>query len=324
MKPKVYLTAPLMDAAMDRLGSLFQLTVRNVDQDGPLDAQSLCEAVHGQDALISFLTDRIDANLFAAGTDLKIVANYAVGYNNIDLAAAQRANVWVSNTPGVLTESTADMAWALLMAAARNIVPGDRLVRSGEWTGWDATELLGVELSGSTLGVIGLGRIGKAVARRAAGFNMRVIAWNRSEISQSEQSSLGIEMVSVDELCRRSDFLSLHCALAPETTHLIDRERLSAMKPQSIIINTARGPCIDEVALAEAIRRGSIGGAGLDVFEREPSVEADLLELDQVVLAPHLGSATQTTRMAMAELVIRNISAACSGEQPPTPIQPRS
>lgn len=323
MKPKVFLTSPLMGDAMERLGSLCELEVHDSKTRGPLDAKSLRASVAGKDALISFLTDRIDADLFAAGTDLKIVANYAVGYNNIDLAAAAKAGVWVSNTPGVLTESTADMAWALLMATARHIVPGDRLVRSGNWSGWEPTQMLGIELSGSTLGLIGLGRIAKAVARRAAGFGMKIIAWNRSKIDPSELEQLGIEMVSVDEICRRSDFISLHCALAPQTTHLINQQRLRTMKPRAIILNTARGACIDERAMAEAIESGIIGGAGLDVFENEPKIDPKLRQLDQVVLAPHLGSATDKTRMAMAELVISNVMAACQGEIPPTPIQPK-
>lgn len=324
MKPKLFLTAPLIDDAMQRLQQLFELTVHDKDADGPLTPAMLCQAVAEKDALISFLTDRIDSELFAAGPRLKVVANYAVGYNNIDLSSASAAGVWVTNTPGVLTESTADMAWALLMAAARHIVPGDDLVRSGKWTGWEATQLLGIELSGSTLGLIGLGRIGKAVARRAAGFGMEVIAWNRSEIDADEQSRLGVKMVSIDELCRRSDFVSLHCALASETKHLIDRRRLAMMKSTAIVVNTARGPCIDEAALADAIEAGTIGGAGLDVFEREPAVESKLLGLGRVVLAPHLGSATSKTRIAMADLVIENVLAACAGEVPPTPIQPRT
>lgn len=323
MKPKVLLTATLLDEAMHRLNELCDLSVHDEQRHGPITPVLLRQQIEDQDALICFLTDSIDRDLLTASDRLKVVANYAVGYNNIDLAAAAQAGVWVTNTPGVLTESTADMTWALLMAAARHVVPGDRLVRSGQWAGWEPTQLLGVELTGATLGLIGLGRIGKAVARRAAGFGMKVIAWNRSEIDAGELQSLGIEMVSVDDVCRRSDFISLHCALAPETTHVINPQRLAMMKPGAIVVNTARGPCIDEQALADAIQSGNLGGAGLDVFEREPEVESKLRQLDQVVLAPHLGSATTRTRMAMADLVIENVIAACRGDQPKTPIQPR-
>lgn len=312
--PRVFLTRRLPDPVMRRLQSDTQLTF-NPDPRS-LTAEELRVGAAGNDALICLLTDRIDDALLDAAPTLKVVSNYAVGYNNIDLDAATKRGVRVTNTPGVLTDATADMTWALLMTASRRIVEGDRMVRAGAWNGWEPLQLLGGQVTGATLGLIGLGRIGQAVARRAKGFGMNVIAWNRSAPDPAMLDQLGIECVSVDEICERSDYVSIHLALTEQTHHIIDARRLGLMKSTAYLINTARGPHVDEAALVAALANGQIAGAGLDVYEREPALEAGLADLDNVVLAPHLGSATHQTREAMGELVIENVLAACAGERP--------
>lgn len=314
-KPRVFLTRTLPAAAMQRLNDCCDLRFHAGDSD--MTDNQLKSQIGDADALICLLTNTIDESVLAAAPKLKIVSNYAVGYNNIDLAAATRHNVHVTNTPGVLTEATADLAWALLMSLSRRIVEGDRLVRTGAWKGWEPLQLLGKELSGSTLGLIGLGRIAKSVARRAAGFNMKLVAWNRSDVDAAELAQLGIEMMSVDDVCRHADFVSLHCALADETEHIINAERLQLIGNGGYLINTARGKCVDESALVRALETGVIAGAGLDVFEQEPKIHPGLMNLENVVMAPHLGSATVATRQKMADMVIDNVLAACGGTTPP-------
>jgi glyoxylate reductase len=293
---RVVVSAPLAVDAQALLGPHIHL------EQGPLP---------GADALIALLTDRVDDGLLAvAGPQLRVVANHAVGVDNVDVAACTRRGVVVTNTPDVLTEATADMTFALLLAGARRIVEGDALVRGGAWTGWEPTQHLGADVGGATLGLIGRGRIGEAVARRAAGFGMRVLATTRSG------------GVPLGELLVTSDFVSLHCPLTPETRHIIDAAALARMRPTAILINTARGACVDESALAEALAAGRIAGAGLDVFEAEPQVHPGLRAHPRVVLAPHAGSATTSARRRMGEICAIAVRDVLEGRRPRTVVNP--
>jgi glyoxylate reductase len=261
------------------------------------------------------LTEQVDAALLDAGKDLKVVANVAVGYNNIDVAAARARGVIVTNTPDVLTESVADFTWALILAITRRLAEGDRVVRRGAWKGWAFDYMLGAELRGKQLGLIGLGRIAAAVAARASVFGVRV-----AYTSRSEKGLVAAERMSLDQLLNTSDIVSLHVPLTPETRHLIDKKALARMKRSAYLINTARGPVIDEAALAWALQQRLIAGAALDVYEHEPAVHPDLLAIENVLLVPHLGSGTTETRTAMADLAAENVIAVLSGRPPVTPI----
>jgi glyoxylate reductase len=283
-------------------------------EDRALQPEELHAAVAGADAVVAMLHDRIDdAFLDAAGEQLRVVANVAVGYDNVDLDAARRHGVTITNTPGVLTDATADMATALLLAITRRIGEGERRIRSGEPWAWSIDFMLGRGLRGKTLGIVGYGEIGRATATRARVFGMEVVYTKRSRGDDPGQVELG-------ELLERSHVVSLHCPLTPETRHLIDAAALARMRADAYLVNTARGPIVDEAALAAALRDGAIAGAALDVFEREPEVDPDLLELDNVVLVPHLGSATVETRTAMAELAAANAIAVLAGRPAPTPV----
>jgi glyoxylate reductase len=319
-KTKIFLTRPIAPASMKLLQQEAELTY-NPD-DRVLTREELIAGLAGQDALVCTLMDGIDGELLDTNPRLKIVANYAVGYNNIDVAAATARKIPVTNTPGVLTDSTADMAWALMFAVGRRVVEGDQHVRSRSWQGWGPLQLLGQDITGATLGLIGLGRIGKAMVQRAKGFNMKVVYWNRTRLSEAEETELGIIYGSREDVLVQSDFVSLHVALTSETTHLIDAAGLALMKPTAYLINTARGPVVDEKALVEVLKSGSIGGAGLDVFEREPILEPELYDLSNVVIPPHLGSATIGTRTKMGQMAAENCFAACRGEQPPNLVNP--
>jgi len=314
-KPAVFLTRALPEAVMTRLAAETYLTAN--PHDRPLTAAKLAAGVAGQDALITTLADPVDAALLDRAPGLKVVANYAVGYNNIDVAAAQERGVAVTNTPGVLTDATADIAFGLLLTVGRRIAEGDRFVRTGAWTGWAPLQLLGGDVTGATLGLIGLGRIGKAVAQRARGFDMRLLYWNRTRLSAEEEAKLGLTYAPIEDVLATADFVSLHVALTPETHHLINADRLALMKPTAYLINTARGAVIDEGALVAALQAGQIAGAGLDVFEEEPKLHPGLAALDNVVIPPHLGSATVGTRTKMGMMVVDNVLAACAGETPP-------
>jgi glyoxylate reductase len=285
--------------------------------DGALEPAELRVRVKGCDAVVCLLTDRIDAAfLDAAGSQLKIVANVAVGFDNIDVPAARARGVVVTNTPDVLTNATAELTWALILAITRRVVEGDRLIRRGGWSGWSLDFLTGSELAGKQLGIVGGGRIGRAVAERASVFGMRaVIAQHRTSTSAGPFPTM-----SFDELLVSSDVVSLHVPLRAETRHLIDRRALARMKRTAYLVNTARGPVVDEEGLAWALRERLIAGAALDVFEQEPKVHPDLLPLENVVLAPHIGSATRETRGAMADLAARNVVAVLAGQAPLTPI----
>jgi len=269
------------------------------------------------DALVCLLLDRIDGALLARAPKLRVAANCAVGYDNVDLAAATAANVCITNTPDVLTEATAELAFALLLAAARRIGEGERLIRSGAWTGWALDQLIGVGLAGKTLGIIGFGRIGQALARRALGWGMRVIyADPIAPVGAGAVTGLAVSRVAVDEAFAIADAISLHCPLTPETRHLVDDRRLALMKPTAVLVNTARGGCVDEAALIAALTRGQIFAAGLDVYAREPEVSAELRSCPRLVLAPHIGSATTEARTAMAQLCADAVIAALRGHRP--------
>lgn len=284
------------------------LEVDGHDSELPLARGELLRRVHAASALLPVLTDRVDVELLDATPRLRVVANHAVGYDNVDVPACTRRGIWVTNTPGVLTDSTADMTWALILALARRLREGERLTRSGQFRGWAPTMLLGRELRGKTLGVLGYGRIGRAVARRAEGFGMRVIF---------TASGGGVPL---EELIAQSDILSIHCPLTPRTRHLIGAAELLAMKKGSLLINTARGPIVDEAALVAALESSHLGGAALDVFENEPEVHPGLLQRDDVVLLPHMASATRETRAEMARLALSDIELVLRGERPLHPV----
>ncbi|HVV83818.1 MAG TPA: D-glycerate dehydrogenase [Kofleriaceae bacterium] len=274
------------------------------------------------DALICLLTDHVDADVLDRASRLRVIANYAVGFDNIDRAAAAARGILVANTPDVLTEATADLAFALLLAAARRLGEGERLLRSGGWHGWSPGLLHGVEVHGQTLGIVGLGRVGRAVARRAHGFGMTIVASGHADRAPDVRDAPGITPLPLDELLARADFVSLHTPLTAATRHLIDARALARMKPTAVLVNTARGEVVDEAALADALERGHLAGAGLDVFANEPHVDPRLLAAPRLVLLPHLGSATAGARARMGELCASAVAAVLRGERPPNLVPP--
>jgi glyoxylate reductase len=276
--------------------------------------------LRGKDGLVCHIITTIDEEVLAASPSLRVVSNVAVGYNNIDAAAARRRSIVVTNTPDVLTETTADFAWTLLMAAARRVVEADQFARSGQWKRWQWDLLWGVDIHGKTLGVVGFGRIGRAVARRALGFNMRVLYTDTVRADDATERDLRASAVDLETLLRESDFVTLHTLLIPETRHLINERTLRLMKKTAVLVNAARGPVVDEAALVRALTEGWIAGAGLDVFEEEPKIHPGLLPLENVVLAPHIASASLDTRLAMATLAVRNCLAVLEGKPPITPV----
>jgi glyoxylate reductase len=313
-------TRRLPQPALDELAAAADLWVS--PHDRPLTAPELHQVAAGADALITLLHDRVDDVLLAAaGPQLRCVANVAVGYDNVDVAAATRRRVRVTNTPGVLTEATADIAMALILAVTRRLGEGERLLRRREEWAWNMFFMLGTGLQHKTLGIVGLGEIGRATARRALAFGMRIAYSGRHRgPAEVEQELGGAAHLPLDELLATADVVSLHCPLSDATHHLIDARRLALMRPSAYLVNTARGPIVDEAALAAALRAGRPAGAGLDVFEREPEVHPDLLAAANVVLLPHLGSATIETRTAMAQLAARNALAGAAGAAPLTPV----
>jgi glyoxylate reductase len=296
------------------------IAVEYNETDRPLPKADLIRRLRDKDGLICHIISTIDDDVLAAAPGLKVVSNVAVGYNNIDVAAARRRGVVVTNTPDVLTETTADFAWALLMAAARRIVEADHYARSGQWTTWKWDLLWGADIHGKTLGVVGFGRIGRAVARRAGGFGMRVLYCDTIRADAAAEQQLNATPTDLDTLLRESDFVSLHALLSPETRHLINERTLRLMKKTAILVNAARGPVVDEAALAKALAEGWIAGAGLDVFEEEPTIHPGLLPLRNVTLAPHIASASHETRVGMARLAVRNCLAVLEGKPPLTPV----
>ena len=314
-------STPLFPDQAERITSAGH-DLRTPSGDEPLTRAELLDQLPEAEGLLCLLSDRIDEEVLRAGTSLKVVANIAVGYENVDVGTARGLGITVTNTPDVLTEATADQAFALLLAVARRVPEADRAVREGRFPPWRLEQdLLGADVSGKTLGIIGMGRIGAAVARRGHhGFGMRVLYASRTRREEIEQE-LGAEFVPLDRLLRESDYVSLHVPGTPEMHHLIDADALAMMKPTAYLINVARGPVVDEGALADALEAGTIAGAGLDVFEEEPSVHPKLLKLtERVVLAPHLGSATRDTRHAMVRLAVDNVLAVLAGRPPLTPV----
>lgn len=310
----VFVTRKLPGSGLERLRSAANVTVYPHDRN--ISKKELLQAVSGKDALISMLSDPIDAEVISAAKDLKVIANYAVGFNNIDLQAASARKIAVVNTPDVLTDATADLAWALLMSAARRVVEGDAMTRRGEFTGWAPELLLGVEVYGKTLGIIGAGRIGRAFAQRAAGFNMKTLYHNRTRLPAEVEQTYQMEYTDLDTLLQQSDFISLHCPLTPETKYLIRERELQMMKRTAVLINTARGPVVDEEALVRALSDGTIYAAGLDVFEDEPALKPGLAELPNVVITPHIASAGMETRSRMVEIVVADVLAVLERRRP--------
>ncbi len=288
--------------------------------DRAFSREEFLEAVRERDGLLCLLTEDIDDEVLDISPGLRGVAIYAVGYNNIDVDACTRWGIPVSNTPGVLTDTTADIAWALIFATARRVAEGDRFVRDGRFTGWGPLLMLGSDVTGSTLGIIGGGRIGTATARRAAAFSMPVVYTSRRRNATIE--CVGARYRPLDELLKESDFVSLHVPLTPDTTHLIGARELDLMKPTAYLVNTTRGPVVDEKALVQALRNGVIAGAGLDVFEQEPELEPGLADLENVVMLPHVGSGTVSTRVRMGNMAAANLIAMVNGEDPPNCVNP--
>ena len=285
-----------------------------------LSKPELIARLRGKDGLICHIVSSIDDEVLAAAPTVKVVANVAVGYNNIDVAAAHRRGVVVTNTPDVLTETTADFAWALLMATARRVVEADRFARSGQWHRWQWDLLWGADVYGKTLGLVGFGRIGRAVARRALGFNMRVLYQDSVRADAAVERELSVSRKELEAVLREADFVSLHTPFLPETRHLMNERTLRLMKKSAILVNASRGPVVDEAALVRALQEGWIAGAGLDVFEEEPKIHPGLIPLTNVVLAPHIASASSDTRVAMATLAVRNCLAVLEGKPPLTPV----
>jgi len=316
-KPRVVITRKIPAAAEERARNLFDVELNA--NDTPLDAGGLARAMCEADGLLPCVADKITADILATpGRRAKIVANYGVGYNNIDIAAAKENGVVVTNTPDVLTEDTADLALTLMLTTARRAGEGERELRSGRWTGWRPTHMLATRVHGKTLGLIGIGRIGRAVARRAhLGFGMRIVYHDPYPLSDAEAATLSADRKdSIEAVLRESDFVSLHCPATPETRHLMNASRFAQMRPGAILINTARGDVVNENDLIAALRSGTISGAGLDVFEKEPSVPAALTSMENVVLLPHMGSATTETRIAMGMRAIDNLEAFFGGTAP--------
>ncbi len=317
----VLVTRVLPKPALDRIASKCDMTL--YEGEGAMPREQLLADIKAKVGAVTLLTDKVDDEfLDVAGDQLAIVANFAVGFDNIDVAACTRRGVLCSNTPDVLTETTADTAWALLMAAARRVAEGDRFLRRREPWIWGPLMMLGQDVNGRVLGIVGFGRIGQAMARRARGFGMKVIYYDTYRPPPEVERGLRAEFRELDDLLAEADLLTLHTNLSEETHHLINAERLASMKPTAVIVNTSRGPVIDEAALAQALKEGQIFAAGLDVFEKEPEVHPDLLELENVVIIPHLGSATVDTRIAMGMLAAENLIAALEGRQPPTLLNP--
>lgn len=317
--PRVLITRRVPPPAVELLREA-GVAVDLCDQDDPPDRPTLLKRVPGAAGLITMLSERVDAELLkTAGPSLRVVANFAVGFDNIDLAACTAAGARVTNTPGVLTDATADLAWALILSTARRVVEGDRLVRSGQWTGWTPLQLLGLQLTGATLGLVGAGRIGTAVGLRSLGFGMNVL-YADEQVNRELEERVNAQRVPLDQLIPLADVLSLHVPLTPQTRHLIDAARLAQMKPTAILINTSRGPVVDEAALVEVLRARRIAAAGFDVYEHEPRLTPGLVELPNVVVLPHLGSAATATRQKMSQMVAENVIAVLRGQSPPNPV----
>ncbi|MDH7564134.1 MAG: glyoxylate reductase [Candidatus Bathyarchaeota archaeon] len=320
-KPKVYITRELPERGLSIIKKHFEAEVW--PEYAPPPKKVIVEKVRNVEGLVSLLSDKIDSEVFNAAPKLKIVSQLAVGFDNIDIAEATKRGIYVTNTPEVLTDTTADFAWALLMAVARRVVEADKYVRTGLWrVSWHPSMLQGRDVYGATIGIVGAGRIGYAMAKRATGFNMKILFYDVIPRPEMEKD-LGAKKVDLDTLFRESDFVSIHVPLMKETHHLVNRERLGLMKTTAYLINNSRGPVVDENALYEALKERRIGGAGLDVFEQEPTpLDNPLLKLDNVVVAPHISSASYETRSRMSEMVAENLVAFFEGKRPPNLVNP--
>jgi lactate dehydrogenase-like 2-hydroxyacid dehydrogenase len=318
MPKRILISNVLPDEARAMLPGDWQVDYNPGDE--PLSKAELIGRLRNKDGLICHIISTLDDEVLGSAPSLKVVANVAVGYNNVDVAAARRRGIIVTNTPDVLTETTADFTWALLMAAARRVVEADHYARSGQWRAWKWDLLWGLDIHGKTLGVLGFGRIGRAVARRAGGFGMRLLYHDAVRVAAAAEREFNVTYVDPDVLLRESDFVTVHTPLLPETRHLINEAALRKMKKTAVLVNAARGPIVDEAALARALAEGWIAAAGLDVFEEEPKIHPGLLPLRNVVLAPHIASASHDTRLAMAALAVRNCVAVLQGQPPITPV----
>jgi lactate dehydrogenase-like 2-hydroxyacid dehydrogenase len=315
MRPKVLITRKIFDEVIGFVRNHFE--VDDNQSDIPFPPDTLVRRLQKKAGAIILLTDRIDEALLSQCLDLKIVSNIAVGYNNIDVPACTRHKVMVTNTPGVLDDTTADFTWTLLLATARRLIEADQHLRSSQWNGWKLMEFLGSDVHHKTLGICGLGRIGQGVARRAKGFDMQILYSDLVRATQSVEKELGASFVDKETLLAKSDFVTLHVPLGPQTTHYISAAELALMKPTAVLINASRGPVVDEKALVQALKEGKIAGAGLDVYEREPEVEPALLSMKNVILAPHIASASYETRLRMAMMAAENLIAGLTGKRPP-------
>ncbi|HEX7416248.1 MAG TPA: D-glycerate dehydrogenase [Smithellaceae bacterium] len=320
MNMRILITGHLPENVISPLKEKYQVEMNQ--EDRPLDRQAIISGVKDKHGLLPMLSDSINGEVLNCAPHLKMIANFGVGYNNIDVRAATARGIMVSNTPGVLTDATAELAFALILAVSRRIVEGDRMVREGRFKCWAPMLFLGREVTGKTLGIIGMGKIGKAVAARARAFDMRILYHNRKRIDVEGEKALMAEYVDLKKLLIESDFVSLHVPLTEETKHLIGRSELALMKPTAFLINTSRGPVIDEKALVEVLRARKIGGAGLDVYENEPSLTPGLTELDNVILLPHVGSGTLETRIKIGTLAVENLIAGLEGRKPPNLVNP--
>ena len=315
MRPKVLITRRIFDEAIAIIKKHFDM--EDNQRDVAFSAEELIRRLQGKAGAIILLTDRIDEAVLSQCPDLKIVSNIAVGYNNIDVPACTRHKVMVTNTPGVLDDTTADFTWTLLLATARRLVEADQHLRSSQWNGWKLMEFLGSDVHHKTLGICGLGRIGQGVARRAKGFEMQILYTDLVRATRSVEKELGASFVDKKTLLAQSDFVTLHVPLGPQTTHYISKPELALMKPTAILINASRGPVVDEKALVQALKEGKIAGAGLDVYEKEPEVEPALLSMKNLILAPHIASASYETRLRMAMMAAENLIAGLTGKRPP-------
>jgi lactate dehydrogenase-like 2-hydroxyacid dehydrogenase len=321
VKPKILVARATFDEIIASLRERFEVE-HNQEHDAPWSADELRRRLADKDGALVTGSDRVDAAIADAAPKLKAVCNVAVGYNNLDLPALTERGILASNTPGVLDDTTADMAWALLLAAARRLTESERWLRAGSWKGWKNDQFLGVDVHHATLGIIGMGRIGQAMARRAKGFSMRVLYYNRNRCAAKVERETGAKYVPLDKLLKTADFVTLHLPYSKEGHHLVGAGQLALMKPTAVLVNAARGAIVDDAALVQALKERRIAGAGLDVFEGEPNFHRGFLELDNVALAPHIGSATRATRMKMNLLAVKNLVAALSGKRPPNLLNP--
>jgi glyoxylate reductase len=320
MRPKVLISQKIFDEAVAVVKENFEVEENKTDT--PLPTNVLIQKLQDKVGAIILLTDQIDDNVLSQCHDLKIICNVAVGYNNINIEACTRRRIMVTNTPGILDDTTADFTWTLLLATARRVVEADQYLRSLKWKRWGLMDFLGYDIHHKVLGICGLGRIGQRVARRAKGFDMKILYTDVSQIPLSIEEDLGARFVDKKTLLAESDFVTLHVPLFPETTHYISTAEFSLMKPTSILINASRGPVVDEKALVQALKERIIAGAGLDVYEKEPEVEPDLIQMKNVVLAPHIASASYETRLRMATMAAKNLVAGLKGKRPPNLVNP--